>query len=199
MYTIILVNGNPCTGKTTATRDIASYLEKNNRTVTTVLRNSAGFDANMNVIQLSLYKWIKERDTEFLVIDSPAYSVFERADILDTLSAELDATGISADDLVVVSVNMSRPIAFCYQHNDDKDHRPYTKRSMLELLHAYQQPITAEGFDVIYRVTGNDHINPAHMFRVIENATKRDYEGLAMPDTKAEAAVKADDTAETAE
>ena len=183
MFMIIMVNGAPCTGKTTTARTIHKFLQHEHGMNSTICeRSTSNYENNMNLLGLVIYKWLhdsKKDQDNFLIIDSPAYNVFERKDIFDMINKEVDAGTIDKEDLMIVSVTMSRSNYFPIEHNSDKGHRPYTKKLLQDLMRVYQQPITREGFDLIYRVAKDAYIQPWHLFDIITKTTGVDYSDFA--------------------
>lgn len=195
MRTIFMVNGYPCSGKTTAANELAAYLADHGRTVTTFNRTKSRWEENLDVLSLVIYKWFNE-GTEYLIIDAPAYSVFDRMDLFNLIRVEQEKKNISDDDLLIIALTMSRSMRFCLDHNNDSGHHSYEQKPFNRLVNTYQQPIAAEGFDMVYRISTNDHINPGHLFRLMQTNLEVDFGDLAdIPETPA----KADDADKKAE
>jgi len=173
MNTIFILSGYPCSGKTTISNDLAEYLRNHGRSVMQFARGKSNWDANMEVLSLTLYKWFSEK-AEYLIIDAPAYTVFDRMDIFNVIKTELDRQGKEDQDILIISLNASRSMKFSFDHNQDPDHRPYTPKQMNSLINIYQQPIMAEGFDMVYRIDKNLRLNPEHLFTMIHNILKID-------------------------
>lgn len=183
MRTIFVINGYPCSGKTTTAKELAEHLINHGHSVTTFSRTKARWEDNMDLLSLVIYKWFNE-EKEYLIIDAPAYTVFDRMDLFEPIRIEQEKRGISDDDLLVIAVNMSRSMRFCQEHNNDAGHHTYEPKAFNRLINTYQQPIMAEGFDMVYRVSVNDHINPAHLFCMMGLSTKIDFGELAALDKK---------------
>lgn len=163
MQTIILVSGNPCSGKSTTVKSLHEYITNHGHTATMFLRDyRANNDMLTQNLCLSVYKWMNEKETEFLIIDSHMYTVFDRMDLMDTINRMTQ--GESENDVYVVSINIDRNNSFLIDINSTNGHVPYKKPMMQKLMHLYQQPVSSEGFDLCYYLSGKKYLDPSHMF-----------------------------------
>lgn len=175
MFTVILMSGNPCSGRSTAATAIYDYLKNHNVNVNIHHRTSGSAESQAYYLEFATYKAItkmKENPGQnVLIIDGAEFSAYDRDATLEMLIRTFTDLLIPSNAVRYCAVHLARSNRFSFDHNDDTGHTAYTKKVLYNMLNIMQQPIYKEGFDAIYRHFSNNEINPEEVIASFNMAT----------------------------
>lgn len=178
MFTIILMSGNPCSGRSTAATAIYDYLKSHGLTTDTVSichRKPGSAASQADHLEFTIYKTItKMKDfpgQKVIIIDGAEFSAYDRDATLEMLIRTFKDLNVSDNEVQYCAVHLARSNRFSFDHNEDAGHEAYTKKVLYNMLNIMQQPIYKEGFDAIYRQFSNNEINPEEVIASFNMAT----------------------------
>lgn len=154
----VFVCGAPVSGRTTTTKELLDYfLMEADVRVKCVAKDKTGrYDPTAILYQL--YKTVIEDSADVVVIDGCAYDVFDRAEMLDEITNANNARTTPLE-LKAVAINLNRTGTFIFEHNEDAGHQPYERKTIGVLMNRVQPPILREGFELVYQVRRDQHID----------------------------------------
>lgn len=169
---VILV-GVPGSGKSLTTQELAHYAKVNfglesytinmDRIRAQYCGDAADQSKNDQVFDLAiekLAKWAKtpNPNRKLMFWDNMSLTVHQRKGVLDC---------IDESNTIICAVHMNRLYAFCKDHNRDLGRVPVPDSVLFSANRRIQQPVSDEGFHVIYHVDGNKYINAERFFQSV--------------------------------
>lgn len=175
---LIVMCGMPGSGKTTTATDLKRALNDqfgvkctyiNRDTIATDMgynRIALHIDQSMKVLKDAydrLDRWALNEDTNPVCIwDNTNINLPKRKELLDKMDAHRDPDPIM-DSFIICAIHMNRSIAFCKENNRNRKY-VVPESAMQRMYRNQQQPIYAEGFDIIFHVDSNKRLSTAPFF-----------------------------------
>lgn len=159
---LIMFCGGPASGKSTSFDAVVENLKESGISYSAVTRSNTPSQTG-----IALYKWASGDDeSDVMLIDVNTDDVFTRSEMLEIVRS---IVGHDLPGIFTAAVNHIRSNRFMLTHNQDTYRVVrYTSERMFDKFHRYQQPISKEGFDMIFDVIANDKLNATTFFNLIE-------------------------------